>query len=65
MTTLLAWLVSAAEAQGVRGRSQREGGTQPGHHTHYHTVLAHVNVRADLSCVDHTIFLNEDMVPDM
>lgn len=38
---------------------------QPSCHTHNYTVLADVNVRADLSCVDHTILLNEDVVPDV
>ena len=38
---------------------------QPSQHTHNHTILANVNVRANLSCIDHTIFLNKDVVPNM
>lgn len=46
------------------GRGVRPLG-QPSCHTHDHAVLAHVNVRADLSCVDHTVLLNENVVPDV
>lgn len=33
--------------------------------THYDTVLADVDVGADLGCVHHTVLLDEDVVPDV
>lgn len=35
------------------------------HPTHYDTVLANVDIGADLCRVDHTVLLDEDVVSDV
>lgn len=34
-------------------------------YTHYDTVLPDVDIGADLCCVDHAVFLDEDVVSDV
>lgn len=34
-------------------------------HTYYDTVLSNVDVGTDLCCIDHTVLLDEDVIPDV